>query len=176
MRSPAALLLVVLLVTGCAWEFPGVAPSDSPTPSTAVTPSPAPSQSAAEPSVGSPSDVLLTLGYRGGHCRAGPCDRTLAIDREGVVSVVVPEPEELGTLAPDLFNEVREQLSLTDFESLGSQPFTGECPVNFDGQELIYTFHGATGEIRLASCEVELDPAHPLLMAIENAFASVAVP
>jgi hypothetical protein len=84
-----------------------------------------------------------------------------------------PEPVELGPLPAALFQQLQQQLSVTDFEALGSTPFTGECPVNFDGQELIYTFHGATGEIRLASCEVELDPAHPLLAAIEAALAAV---
>jgi hypothetical protein len=175
MRLPAALLSFVLLLAACAAPAASPAPATSPPPESAAA-SETPTESTAAPSAGSSSGVLLTLGYRGGHCRAGPCDRTLAIDRDGGISVVAPEPQELGTLSAELFNEVREQLSLTDFEELGSQPFTGECPVNFDGQELIYTFHGATGEIRLASCKVELDPAHPLLVAIENAFASVAVP
>lgn len=79
-------------------------------------------------------------------------------------------------MPPALFQAIQQQLSVADFEALGSRPFTGECPVNFDGQELIYTFYGATGEIRLASCEVELDPSHPLFAAIEAGLGAVALP
>ena len=145
--------------------------------------SPAPVEPTSEaPSSAAPSasatdgEFLLTLAYRGGHCRQGPCDRSVAIDADGGVHQVAPDVQALGELSAEHFTEIRRQLSLTDFEALGSRPFTGECPVNFDGQEQIYTFHGATGDIRLASCEVELDPSHPLLVAIENGLASVPTP
>ena len=177
MRSPAALLLLVpLVVVACGWQPPS-RPSQTPVASSAP-PTASPTAPSAEPSapVVASGEFLLTLAYRGGHCRTGPCDRTVALDRDGGVHQVAPVEQALGELPPDLFAEVRKQLSVTDFEALGSRPFTGECPVNFDGQELIYTFHGATGEIRLASCEVELDASHPLLLAIENALASVPAP
>jgi hypothetical protein len=120
--------------------------------------------------------MLLTVQYRGGMCRTGPCDRTLGISRDGRGVVLAPQPAELGQIPAALFQAVQQQLSLADFEQLGSRPFTGECPVNYDGQELIFTFYGATGPIRLASCEVELDPSHPLFASIEAALAAVAAP
>ena len=139
--------------------------------------SPSAASSSATPSASTTEgDFLLTLAYRGGHCRQGPCDRAVAIDADGGVHQVAPDVQALGELSAEQFTESRRQLSLTDFDALGSRPFTGECPVNFDGQEQIYTFHGATGDIRLASCEVELDPSHRLLVAIENGLASVPTP
>ena len=177
MRTPAALLLVLLVAAGCGWQPPSQ-PSDAPAATSAppVQASSVPSSSP-EPSASTTAgDYLLTLAYRGGHCRQGPCDRTVAIDADGGVHQVAPDIQTLGELSDEHFTEIRRQLSVTDFEALGSRPFTGECPVNFDGQELIYTFHGATGDIRLASCEVELDPAHPLLVAIESGLASVPAP
>ena len=183
MRPPAAVLLLTLTVAACGWQPPleaSQAPTATPT-APSVSPSTSSGSSApsgsAEPSASTrAAQLLVTLGYRGGHCRNGPCDRTVAIDADGGVHQVAPEQQTLGELSPELFTEVRRQLSLTDVGALGSRPFTGECPVNFDGQELIYTFHGATGDIRLASCEVELDPAHPLLVAIENALGSIPAP
>jgi hypothetical protein len=150
-------LLVALVGVGCS-----AAPASAPP---AETPSASPAASPAGP--------LLTVGYRGGHCLAGSCDRTIAIEWDGRVHVTEPEPQELGTLTPALLQDVQEQLSVADFQRLGSRPFTGTCPIAFDGQELIYTFYGATGEIRLESCKVELDPADPLFVAIDNAIASV---
>ena len=74
--------------------------------------------------------------------------------------------------------EARVQRALQPREQrvLVSQPTEGECPVNFDGQEQIYTFGTASGPVQLASCEVEIDPAHPLFVAVENAFASLVAP
>jgi len=159
------LLATLLVAAGCQSGASG-APSGQPTPSTAASP-------AASPTAAVLDGPLLTVGFRGGHCRQGSCDRTIAIDRDGSAHVTDPEPQDLGAIPADLFQEIQEQLSLADFEALGSRPFTGECPIAFDGQELIYTFHGATGEIRLASCEVELDPTHPLFAAIEVALGAV---
>jgi hypothetical protein len=54
-------------------------------------------------------------------------------------------------------------------------PFTGECPVNFDGQEWIYEFGTPGGVERVASCETEIDPAHPAFAAVTAALQAVGV-
>jgi hypothetical protein len=54
----------------------------------------------------------------------------------------------------------------TDFAALRAHPFTGECPVNFDGQELIFEFSVGTTTQRIASCEVDIDWGHPLFVAL----------
>ena len=60
-------------------------------------------------------------------------------------------------------------IRLTDFEALKSHPFTGECPVAFDGQEIVFEFSTPAGPERLASCEVEIDYGLPLFVAVANA-------
>jgi hypothetical protein len=60
-------------------------------------------------------------------------------------------------------------IRMTDFAQLKSRPFTGECPVNFDGQEIIYEFGAPSGVQRIASCEVEIDANHPLFLAVTKA-------
>ena len=54
-----------------------------------------------------------------------------------------------------------------------SHPFTGECPVNVDGQEIIYEFGAPSGTERIASCEVEVDPGLPSFAAVQAALAAV---
>jgi len=123
-----------------------------------------------------PEGPLVTLETRGGHCLQGPCGGTVVIERDGRVHDTVPRFADRGRIPDDLRVALDQAVRSADFERLRSRPFTGECPVNFDGQEQVYTFTTAAGSVRLASCEVEIDPADPLFLAVENAFASLAEP
>ena len=60
-------------------------------------------------------------------------------------------------------------IAATDFAALKAKPFTGECPIAFDGQELIFEFATLAGTQRLASCEVDIDWGHPLFIAVAAA-------
>jgi hypothetical protein len=57
-----------------------------------------------------------------------------------------------------------------------AKPFTGTCPTAFDGQEVIFTFTLATGDIRLASCESDLDPDHELFRALREVLRAAEGP
>ena len=61
----------------------------------------------------------------------------------------------------------------TDFDVVRAVPFEGECPVNFDGQEVIYEFGAPSGVERIASCETAIDPDHPLFAGVAAALSSV---
>jgi hypothetical protein len=119
---------------------------------------------------------IVTVDSRGGRCVDGECLATVVIERDGRVHDTVPESADRGRLRDDLRAALEEAVASTDFERLRSRPFTGECPVNYDGQEQIYTFTTVSGPVRLASCEVEIDPSDPLFVAVENAFGSLAAP
>jgi hypothetical protein len=143
-RSPALtpLTLVVVLLSACD-AFPAVVP---------VGP-------------------LVTIESRGGLCVNGPCGGTIAIERDGRVHALAPKPMEMRRL-PEAFRLRLEQaIRAADFGRLQSRPFTGECPVNFDGEELIYTFGTVVGPVRLASCEVDIDPSDPLFAAVQAALS-----
>ena len=60
----------------------------------------------------------------------------------------------------------------TDFAAIKAHPFTGQCPVAFDGQELIFEFAVGTGTERIASCEVEIPWGHPLFVAVAVALGT----
>ncbi len=116
---------------------------------------------------------LVTVTVRGGECPEGPCGTTTVIERDGRVHQTAPVPAEIGALAGDLFAALETAVNTTDFDVIRARPFTGECPVNFDGQETIYEFGVPGGRQRIATCETEIEPNHPLFLALAAAVASV---
>jgi hypothetical protein len=154
------IFLVVSLVAGCSGP-----PSPSVVPS---VPPPAPTASPA------PIGQLVTVETRGGMCPQGACGSTIAIDADGRVHAIAPAPKELGTVPAGVFEALATELSQADFVALMGRPFTGTCPIAYDGQETIYTFTTASGAVRIASCEVVVDPAAPLFVAVAAALAGVA--
>jgi hypothetical protein len=137
-----ALGLVAALVAGCS-VLPGAVPTAS--------------------------GPLVTVSRRGGECPAGMCESQVVVERDGRIHVVKPAAKELGQVPTAALAALDAAVRTTDFAQLRSRPFTGECPVNFDGQEVIYEFGAPSGVQRIASCEVEIDPNHPLMLAVSEA-------
>lgn len=118
---------------------------------------------------------LVTVTTRGGECFDGPCGSTITIGRDGTVRQVAPTKAELGVVPQDLVVALDAAIKTTDFDVVRSVSFTGECPVNVDGQEWIYEFGAPGGVERVASCETEVDPAHPVFAALAAALQAVGV-
>ena len=116
---------------------------------------------------------LVSLETQGGHCLQGACGGTVIIDTDGRVHTTAPENKELGALSDVLLEALTIEIEQADFEAIKSRPFTDTCPIAFDGQELIYTFTTPSGDREIDSCQVIVDPAHPLFAAADAAFASV---
>jgi hypothetical protein len=112
---------------------------------------------------------LMTVQLRGGMCPEGACDSSVILERDGRVRRAAKPPNDLGAVAPVNMSALNAAMAATDFATLKSKPFTGECPVAFDGQELIFEFATLTGTQRLASCEVDIDWGHPLFIAVATA-------
>lgn len=142
-RLIAALLLLAFLLTGCSLV-------EAP-----------------------PTGPLVIVQVRGGECPEGACGGTTAIERDGRVHLIAPRAEELGRAPQEAVTALDAAIRATDFAAIKSKPFTGECPVNFDGQELIYEFTTPSGTERIASCEIEVDPTHPLFAAVRAFTESV---
>jgi hypothetical protein len=115
---------------------------------------------------------LVTVTSRGGECPDGPCGSTLVIDRDGRLRQTGPEEVVLGQVPPELLAALDAAIKTTDFVAIRARPFTGECPVNFDGQERIYEFGAPGGVERVASCETEIDADHPVFAAVQAALAA----
>lgn len=128
------------------------------------------------PAVGSlvpGSGPLVTVTVRGGECPEGPCGSTTVIERDGRVHQTAPVAGELGALSGDLFTALDTAVKTTDFDAVRARPFTGECPVNFDGQETVFEFGTPGGTQRIATCETKIDPDDPLFLAVTAALVSV---
>ena len=128
------------------------------------------------PAVGSlvpGSGPLVSVTTRGGECPDGPCGSTTVIERDGRVHQTAPVEAEMGAIAGDLLSVLDGAVRATDFAAIRARPFTGECPVNFDGQETIYEFGAPGGTQRIATCETDVDPDHPLFKAVTAALFSV---
>lgn len=109
---------------------------------------------------------LVTVQLRGGECVGGPCDNAVVLERDGRVHSAAKPPNDLGRVPAEAMATLTAAVSATDYAAIKSHPFTGECPVNFDGQELIFEFAVGTGIQRIASCEVDIDWGHPLFVAV----------
>jgi hypothetical protein len=126
------------------------------------------------PGVEPQTGPLVKVSWRGGECPAGLCESETIIERDGRIHATKPTPIEFGNAPADVMAALDATIRATDFAPLKAKPFTGECPVNFDGQEVIYEFSTPSGVQRIASCEVEIDPNHPLFVAVEKALAITA--
>lgn len=109
---------------------------------------------------------LVTVETRGGLCAAGACGNSVILDRDGRVHTAAKPPNDLGHVDGHEMAALSAAIQATDWAALKSHPFTGQCPVAFDGQELVFEFSLGTGTQRIASCEAEIDWGHPLFDAV----------
>jgi hypothetical protein len=115
---------------------------------------------------------LVAVSTRGGMCPAGACDQWVILERDGRVHAAAKPPNDLGRVPADVMTTLTAAVQATDYAALRSHPFTGECPVNVDGQELIFEFGAGAGTQRIASCEVDIDWGHPLFVAVGAALGA----
>jgi hypothetical protein len=118
---------------------------------------------------------LVTIETRGGMCPNGPCGSLVTIDSDGAVHQVRPTDLVSGQVPPQLLEELRGEIDRANFPLIESRPFIDTCPTAYDGQETIYVFTvgQGTGSERIATCEVSIDPNHPLFRAVDAVLATV---
>ncbi len=151
-------LLTLLALAAC-----GVAAQ--PTTQTSTSPVASPSTSPV-PKIGV-QDTILTIRAEGGHCLSGACWSEKQVKADGSFTATDSTGAQThGTLDAAHVAELTQQIAATDFEQLKVQPFTGTCPLAFDGQELIYTFQTVSGPQTIASCKVGIDENSPLFQNI----------
>lgn len=117
------------------------------------------------------SGPVVTVTMHGGECAAVPCDSSVFLDAGGRVHASAKPPNDLGQVPANVMTTLTAAIAATDFAALRSHPFTGQCPVAVDGQELIFEFTVGGGTQRIASCEVAIDWGSPLFVALAAALA-----
>ncbi len=116
---------------------------------------------------------LVTVHLEGGMCPEGACQAEWVLQRDGRILAAAKPPNELGRADGGAMTALAAAVEATDYDAIRSRPFTGTCPIAYDGQEVIFEFHAAAGVQRVASCEVEIDWTHPLFVATAAALSSV---
>lgn len=114
--------------------------------------------------------VLVRVEASGGECPQGECANRWEILRDGrVISTdgVVPD------VAPEVLARIILVVDATDWRAILARPFTGECPKNFDGQEFVYAFPKAGGDVVVASCKTQIDPGQEPFESIQTALFTV---
>ena len=71
------------------------------------------------------------------------------------------------SLNPIEVERARLAIEAADFTAILARPFTGQCPVAYDGAEWTLTFHADRGEVALASCTTRIDPRQGRLTLTE---------
>jgi hypothetical protein len=117
--------------------------STSPTPTLAPTPGPSAAADA----------IVVTVDVTGGECADGPCGAEYVIRGDGSIDGPDGSP---ASIPAERAAEIAALAAATDWDAVRAVPFTGECPVNFDGQKHVYTFPAATGALVFDSCEFDL--------------------
>jgi hypothetical protein len=109
---------------------------------------------------------LLTVRLEGGMCMDGPCDSAVVLERDGRVHSAAKPPNDLGRVSAEAYAALDAAIQTTDFAAMRAKPFTGECPIAFDGQKQVFEFSVGSTTERLDSCESELDWSSPLFLAM----------
>ncbi|MCA0294554.1 MAG: hypothetical protein LCH96_04395 [Actinobacteria bacterium] len=142
------LLILALLLSGCA-AIPAVPASAPPS---SVPPSP-------EPVV-----LLVKAVARGGHCVTGStCESSLTVMSDGTWTRVVDTDKSTGTLPGPRVTALADAVAHTGLAT--APPFTGTCPIAWDGQEQVLTWLADGRTVTVASCDRTFDPDDPLVVA-----------
>lgn len=156
------LTLLTLAACGVAAQ-PTAQTINTPVASPSASPSPQPSTA---PKIGA-QDSILTIRTRGGMCVNGECWSEKQIKADGSFTAADSTGAQTnGTLDAAKVAELTQQIAATDFEQIKAQPFTGTCPIAYDGQEYIYTFQTLSGPQTIESCAVGIDENSPLFQNI----------
>jgi hypothetical protein len=125
----------------------------------------------------STNQTLLTLQYHGGMCPDGACESVTALRRDGTYTRTIGKgtPRE-GSVSRQKVDTLSQEIARADFARIKSVPFTGTCPIAYDGQEAIYTFQTAVGPQEIASCKVQIDENSSLFKAVQAIVDEVNAP
>jgi hypothetical protein len=121
------------------------------------------------------SGPLVTVTTRGGECPEGMCESMIVIGRDGRVQRLAPAIEDLGIVPANALVGLDTAVRTTNFDAIRARRFTGECPMAYDGQEIVYEFGAPGGVQRIASCETEIHPDAPIFAAVSAAMQAASI-
>lgn len=163
MPARRTILLTLLVVVAVAACQPGASATPSPSavepvgPTATATATPAPTVD--------PDAIVVTVSVTGGECPNGPCGAEYVVYADGRVDGPDGGPT---AITSEQVAGIASLAAATDWDAVRDVPFTGECPVNYDGQKHVYGFPADSGELVFDSCEFDLSSV-PVIQAIDAA-------
>jgi hypothetical protein len=115
--------------------------------------------------VPSAQEPLLKLRYEGGmrRCTQPDCATQIAIRGDGTFQFLDGIGKQFsGKVKPKDLSDLKGQIARANFTQLKSRPFTGTCPIAFDGTKTIYTFYNTKTPVMIDSCKITVNPTNPL--------------
>lgn len=116
---------------------------------------------------------LLKVRKTGGMCRLNSCDRELTILRDGTYRYADATKTGTGRLSRKTFTRLKQRLSRLNLEQVRSKPFTGTCPIAYDGPETLYRFLIGNTVEEVSDCKVAIDPRDPLFQQLNQIYDRV---
>lgn len=116
------------------------------------------------PTVVPTTGLLVRIDYTGGLCQIGACRKTETISADGNYLIDGQAQPKLSTAK---VRDLRAKMAAADWASIKAKPFTGNCPRDFDGRAVIFTFTLSDETVVLDSCQVainyEIEPFKTIL-------------
>ncbi len=136
--------------------------------------------------------VEVQRGRHGGFCMGpeggGGCEATVTVHDDGRWTAAgYPEAASTGAVEAGAATELAAILE-EGWEDLTARPFTGTCPVAYDGQEMIYTIRrlpqgpgaeradAAVQELRSCTFDLESPPASRWIDDFERRWSELGLP
>jgi hypothetical protein len=111
---------------------------------------------------------LVKIKFQGG-MRATTTVPGLLIKPDGIYrsSNGVNQPKS-GVLSQPELHLLKQRIKQADFKTIKSTPFTGTCPIAFDGIEIVYLFQTNRGIEELSTCKYAIDGKSPLFQQLNR--------
>lgn len=120
-------------------------------------------------------NFLLSIRREGGMCAAMGCFSEVAVLSNGTYRYADSLPKQrTGRLARGEVRRFQQRIANANFEAIKARPFTGTCPLAYDGPETVYTFRSGDRVEVLRSCQTQIEGSNPLFQQAERVYREVS--
>lgn len=113
---------------------------------------------------------LLKVRKSGGFCPDNQCFSELTILQNGTYRYEDAQKTGTGKLSRRAFTQLKRRLARLNIEQVRSKPFTGTCPIAYDGPETFYRFLIGNTVEEISDCKSAIDPQDPLFQQINRLY------
>jgi hypothetical protein len=120
-------------------------------------------------------NFLASIRREGGNCRPGGCFSEVAILSDGTYRYGDRTQQTMGKLNRLEIQRFQKRIAVANFDKIKSQPFTGTCPLAYDGPETVYTFRRGDRVEVIRSCQTQIDGKNPLFQQAERVYRQITI-